>query len=169
MVDQTIQKAIFTKDENSYFVAVGGRALRFYFRDYENQQTCYDAAKRWQHKQEDHIDPQKSANKLSATLVLFSKLIERIGHSAGWKLFTDDDTVAFVTDGYIVFIADTGKFAICLDKKKIIVSGLNMDDVVKIVSGLNSPFIPVDIHWNDSNIEMAEKMVEALKSEGYGY
>lgn len=163
MVKATNSKAVFAKDENSYFVSVGGRALRFYFRDYENQQLCYDAAKRWQHKQEDFYDHQKSAEKLSNTLNLFSNLIKNINPSYSWNILCDDDTAAFVTDDYMVFIDDIGNFAICLDRKKMIISDLQMRDVEKIINGLNRPFIPVDIHMNDHNIATVIEMVKSLK------
>ncbi len=169
MVRTSVTTTIFSKDETSYFVSVGSRALRFYLRDYENQQLCYDAAKRWQHKQEDFYDHQKSAEKLSNTLNLFSNLIKNINPSCSWKILCDDDTAAFVTDDYMVFIDDIGSFAICLDRKKTIISGLQMRDVEKIVNGLNHPFIPVDIHMNNHNITMVDEMVKRLKDSNYGY
>ena len=169
MVRTSATTTIFSKDENSYFVSVGSRALRFYLRDYENQQLCYDAAKRWQHKQEDFYDHQKSAKKLSDTLLRFHYLIKNINPSYSWKILCDDDTAAFVTDGYMVFIDDIGNFSICLDRKKTIISGLQMRDVEKIINGLNHPFIPVDIHMNDHNIATVDEMVKSLKDANYGY
>ena len=169
MVRTSVTTTIFSKDETSYFVSVGSRALRFYLRDYENQQLCYDAAKRWQHKQEDFYDHQKSSQKLSNALSLFYNLIKSIGIKDRWKIFCDDDTIAFSCDGYMVFIDDTGKFSVCLDQKKIIIANLQMDDVMKIVNGLNHPFIPLDIHMNDHNMAMVDVFVAELKNEGYGY